>query len=45
MTETATEWGPARHNPDDPRSHVHIEAELESALASWDAAGALPDDN
>jgi hypothetical protein len=45
MTETATEWGPARHDPEDPRSHASIEAGIEAALATWDASGELPDDN
>jgi hypothetical protein len=41
MNDIATDWGPARHDPSDPR-HEH-------ALAAWfdqrDASGERPDDN
>jgi len=45
MSETATEWGPARHDPQDPRSHVSLEADRAASFASWDAADTRHDDN
>lgn len=40
-----TEWGPANHDPDDPRSHHALSRALEASFDLRDGGGQLPDDN
>lgn len=41
MYDMYPEWGPAMHNPENPRSHEAVQA----ALDQRDDGGARPDDN
>ena len=41
MHDSYPDWGPARHDPTDPRSHAAMQASLDRR----DADGPRPDDN
>lgn len=42
LTATCSEWGPARHDPDQPRDH---DRDTHFGTALRDGDDALPDDN
>ena len=45
MYDMYPDWGPAQHNPDNPRSHENVTAALQASLDLRDNGGQRPDDN
>jgi len=45
MYDMYPEWGPAAHNPENPKSHENVDAAVQRALDLRDNGGQLPDDN
>jgi len=45
MYDMYPEWGPAQHNPDNPRSHEAISEAVQASLDLRDNGGQRPDDN
>jgi len=45
MSHRTLEWGPASHDPENPRSHENIRSVVQEALDRRDGAGDGPDDN
>ena len=45
MYDMYPEWGPAQHNPDNPRSHENISQAVQASLDLRDNGGQRPDDN
>ncbi len=45
MYSNHPEWGPASHNPENPRSLENIAAAVQSALDLRDGGAPRPDDN
>ena len=44
-TESGSEWGPARHDPEHPLHSALLDADRFSAVALRDGDDARPDDN
>lgn len=45
MTHRYLEWGPASHDPDNPRSHENIRATVQESLDRRDTTAERPEDN
>jgi hypothetical protein len=45
MYDMYPEWGPAQHDPDNPRSHENVIAAVQASLDLRDNGGLRPDDN
>jgi hypothetical protein len=45
MYDMYPDWGPASHNPDNPRSHENVRDAVQASLDLRDNGGELPDDN
>lgn len=45
MYDMYPDWGPAAHNPDNPRSVENVVAAVQASFDQRDDAGFLPDDN
>ena len=39
------DWGPANHNPDNPRSYENLSQAVQASLDLRDNGGERPDDN
>ena len=45
MYDMYPDWGPANHNPENPRSREAVRAAVQASLDQRDTGGPRPDDN